>query len=198
MTFVKTFILSFIAGFLATLIFHQGARFVLYQIHLIPPERPPWPLDPVPPFGVPSVISKAFWGGVWGAALAPLLDRFRGATYWMSRILVGGILLSLTGIYLVTSMKGQPIPPLWPRFLSAFIANGAWGLGMALFLRLSAKCGRAQPEPRGGQRPRRGTPSPLCRCRAPHFRVVPRCRRRDLPLRHREGRQWRGRYLQAA
>jgi hypothetical protein len=134
MTLLKTLIVGFIAGFIATLIFHQGVWFVLYQIHLIPPERPPWPVDPVPPFGVPSVISKAFWGGVWGAALAPLLDRFRGATYWASWILVGGVLLSLTGIYLVTSIKGEPIPPPWPRFLYAFIANGAWGLGTALFL----------------------------------------------------------------
>jgi hypothetical protein len=36
----------------------------------------------------------------------------------------------------VTSIKGQPIPPLWPRFLYALLANGAWGLGTALFLRL--------------------------------------------------------------
>jgi hypothetical protein len=136
MTLLKTLVLGFIAGFLATLIFHQGAWFVLYQVHLSPPDRPPWPLGPVPPFGVPSVISKAFWGGVWGAALAPFLDRYRGATYWASWVLAGAVVLSLTGIYLVTSIKGEPIPPLWPRFFYAFIANGAWGLGTALFLRL--------------------------------------------------------------
>jgi hypothetical protein len=136
MTLLKTLALGFIAGFLATLIFHQGVWYVLYQIHFIPPDRPPWPFDPVPPFGVPSVISKAFWGGLWGAALAPFLDRYRGPAYWLSWVLIGAVLLSLTGIYLVTSIKGQPIPPLWPRFLYALLANGAWGLGTALFLRL--------------------------------------------------------------
>jgi hypothetical protein len=42
------------------LIFHQSVWYLLYQIGMIPPKRPAWPLDPIPPFGVPSVISKAF------------------------------------------------------------------------------------------------------------------------------------------
>jgi hypothetical protein len=88
MTLLKTLILGFVAGFLATLIFHQGLWWVLYQIHFIPSDLPPWPLNPVPPFGVPSVISKSFSDGLWGAALAPFLDHYRGATYWTSWILV--------------------------------------------------------------------------------------------------------------
>jgi hypothetical protein len=146
MTVLKTLVLGFIAGFLATLIFHQGAWYVLYQIHLIAPDRPPWPLDPVPPFAVPSVISKAFWGGVWSAALAPLLDRCRGTAYWAGWTLVGAVLLSLTGIYVVTSIKGEPTPPLWPRLLYALVANGAWGLGAALFLRLFGEARRPAAE----------------------------------------------------
>jgi hypothetical protein len=62
MPLLKVLILGFIAGFIATLIFHQGLWYLLNQVNLIPPERPAWPLDPIPPFGVPSVISKAFWG----------------------------------------------------------------------------------------------------------------------------------------
>jgi hypothetical protein len=136
MTLLKTLILGFIAGFLATLIFHQGAWLALYQIHFIPADRPPWPLDPVPPFGVPSVISKAFWGGLWGVVLAPFLDRYRGPTYWVSWIVVGALFLTLTALYVVSPIKGEPIPPLWPRFYYALLVNGAWGLGTALFLRL--------------------------------------------------------------
>jgi hypothetical protein len=79
MALSKSLVLGFIAGFLATLIFHQGLWYLLYGIHFIPADLPAWPLDPIPPFA-PSVISKSFWGGVWGAALAPLLDRYRGAT----------------------------------------------------------------------------------------------------------------------
>ncbi|MGA9603818.1 MAG: hypothetical protein WBQ82_06845 [Methyloceanibacter sp.] len=120
----------------ANLIFHQGVWYILYQLHFIPADRPAWPLDPVPPFDVPSVISKSFWGALWGTALAPFLDRYRGAAYWASWILVGAIVLTLTGIYVVSSIKGQPIPPLWPRFYYALLVNGAWGFGTALFLKL--------------------------------------------------------------
>jgi hypothetical protein len=128
---------GFIAGFLATLIFHQGLWSLLYHVHCVPSDSPAWPLDPVPPFGVPSVISKAFWGGVWGAVLAPLLSRFRGATYWTAWVLCGALVLSLVGMYVVTAIKGKPAPTFWPRFAYAALVNGAWGFGTALVLRLA-------------------------------------------------------------
>jgi hypothetical protein len=143
MALSKSLVLGCIAGFLATLIFHQGLWYLLYGIHFIPADLPAWPLDPIPPSGVPSVISKSFWGGVWGAALAPLLDRYRGATYWTSWILIGAVVLTLTALYVVSPLKGQPIPALWPRFYYALLVNGAWGFGTALLLRI-AGAGRAQ------------------------------------------------------
>jgi hypothetical protein len=66
----KLLIAGFIAGFLGVLIFHQGLWYLLYQVDFIPADRPAWPMDPTSPFGVPSVISKSFWGGLWGAALS--------------------------------------------------------------------------------------------------------------------------------
>ncbi len=95
MPLLKTLALGFVAGFFAVLIFHQGLWYLLYQVHFIPADRPAWPMDPIPPFGVPSVISKAFWGGLWGAALAPWLVRYRGATYWASWIVIGAVALTL-------------------------------------------------------------------------------------------------------
>ena len=76
---LRVLIYGFIAGFLAVLIFHQGLWYLLNQMDVIPPDRSAWPTDPVPPFGVPSVLSKAFWGGVWGLALIPVLSRLSGA-----------------------------------------------------------------------------------------------------------------------
>jgi hypothetical protein len=133
---LKTLLLGFVAGFLAVLIFHQSLWFLFNQIGLIPWERPAWPLDPVPPLGVPSVLSKAFWGGVWGAALASLLDRMTGAAYWTSWIVIGALALSLVAFFVVPPIKGEPIPELWPRFVAALMLNGFWGFGTALFLRL--------------------------------------------------------------
>jgi len=82
MPLLKLLTFGFIAGCVATLIFHQGLWWVFNQIGVIPPDRPAWPLDPIPPYGVPSVISKAFWGGLWGAGLALLLGQLSGAGYW--------------------------------------------------------------------------------------------------------------------
>jgi hypothetical protein len=129
-------ILGFIAGFFAVLIFHQSLWYVFNPVGLIPPERPAWPLDPIPPFGVPSVLSKAFWGGAWGALLAPILQGLGGRAYWASWILVGSVALTLVAFFVVPPIKGEPIPALWPRFLAALLVNAAWGFGTALFLRL--------------------------------------------------------------
>jgi len=134
---LKTLGLGFVAGFLAVLIFHQSLWFGLNLAGLIPPERPAWPLDPIPPLGVPSVISKAFWGGIWGAALAPLLDRYSGRSYWTSWIVVGSLALSLVAFFVVPLLKGEPIPELWPRFLAALLVNAAWGFGAGLALDLT-------------------------------------------------------------
>jgi hypothetical protein len=133
---VRLSILGFLGGALAVLIFHQSLWYLLNLIGLIPPERPAWPLDPIPPFFVPSVISKAFWGGLWGAILAPLLSRLRGRCYWAGWIIVAAIALPLVAFFVVPPIKGQPIPELWPRFLVSMMVNGTWGFGTALFLRL--------------------------------------------------------------
>ena len=128
--------LGFIAGFAATLIFHQGAWFLLNQASVIPADRPAWPLDAIPPFGLPSVISKALWGGLWGAVLALVLARLDGTTYWIGWTVVGALALTLVAFFVVPLIKAQPIPALWPRFGIGCLVNGAWGVGTALFLRL--------------------------------------------------------------
>jgi hypothetical protein len=129
--------LGFIAGFLAVLIFHQSLWYALNLVALIPPERPAWPLDPIPPFGVPSVVSKAFWGGVWGALLAPILQGLSGRAYWIGWIVIGSVALSLVAFFVVPPIKGEPIPALWPRLFAALLVNAAWGFGTALFLKLA-------------------------------------------------------------
>jgi hypothetical protein len=139
MTLVKLLILGFIAGFLATLVFHQSLWWVFNQIGVIPVDRPAWPLEPIPPYGVPAVISKAFWGGLWGAVLALVLGQVSGPPYWASWILVGAVALTCVAFFVVAPLKGEPIPALWPRFVSGLALNGAWGFGTALFLRLMAR-----------------------------------------------------------
>ena len=86
---MRRVVFAFIAGFLATITFHQIALALLHAAHVAPHAA--WSMQPVPPFGVPSVISLSFWGGVWGIIMILLIDRFRGAAYWIWSIVFGAI-----------------------------------------------------------------------------------------------------------
>src|SRR6516162_5682329 len=63
---------GFVAGFLATLVFHQSGLALLHRVGLF--SGPAFNMQPVPPFGVPAVIQLAFWGGVWGIVFV-LVER---------------------------------------------------------------------------------------------------------------------------
>src|SRR5207253_3453044 len=60
---VVQFVKAFIAGFVSTLLFHQGVLALFYLAGAV--QRTPYDLGSGPPFGIPAVISLAFWRGVW-------------------------------------------------------------------------------------------------------------------------------------
>ena len=132
-----TFALSaFIAGFIATLVFHQSMVAGLDAAGLMPAAIKPWSFDPVPPLAVPTVISKAFWGGLWAILLGFILRKTSGAGYWLSWTLLGAVALSLVAIFVVPALKGQPVPAFMERFPVYALVNAAWGFGTALLLKL--------------------------------------------------------------
>ena len=63
-SFAARLLFGFIAGFVATLIFHQIGLLLLHFVGMTP--NMPYNMNSVPPFGVPQFISLSFWGGVWG------------------------------------------------------------------------------------------------------------------------------------
>ena len=131
---------GFLAGFLATLIFHQLALAVLRGAGIAP--FGPFPMGATWPFGVPAVFSLAFWGGVWGVLYALVHRRFpSGGGYWAVAFLFGGILPSAVALLVVTPLKGGPVGGGWQPalLLTAFLINGAWGVGTGVFLRLFAR-----------------------------------------------------------
>lgn len=134
---LRRLLLGFIAGFLATIIFHQIALELLYLAHVAP--RAAWSMKPVPPFGVPSVISLSFWGGVWGIILVLIFARLRGAAYWVGSILFGAVLPTLVAAFVVAPLKHQPMPQTPKMALLGLTVNGVWGFGTALFYRLFSR-----------------------------------------------------------
>ena len=134
---MKRAVLAFLAGFVATLAFHQP---VLWLFHALKwTDRLPYAMKAVPPFGVPSVISLAFWGGVWGVIMIPLIARARGGAYWLAAIAFGAVLPTLVAAFVVAPLKG--VNPAagghaGKMLLLGLSVNGAWGLGTALLNRL--------------------------------------------------------------
>ncbi|MBI5605972.1 MAG: hypothetical protein HY879_21770 [Deltaproteobacteria bacterium] len=128
-------LVGFAAGFLATLIFHQLMLTVLWSIGLAPSG--PFSMKATQPFGVPAVLSLAFWGGMWGILLALIQGRFPQDGYWISTFLFGAILPSLVALLVVLPLKGRPIGGGWPPplLLTVFLNNGAWGIGTGLILK---------------------------------------------------------------
>src|SRR5690348_9142883 len=76
---------GFVAGFVSVLVFHQIMLGVLHLLGITPGV--PYKFNPLPPLGVPAVISSAFWGGVWGILFVLLERSFprRGSGgYWLA------------------------------------------------------------------------------------------------------------------
>lgn len=136
---MRKILLGFIAGFLATIIFHQIAVQLLHMAGITP--RAAWPMRPVPPFGIPAVISLSFWGGVWGAIMIPIIDRFRDAKYWIWALVFGAVAPTLVAWFVVAPLKHQPMAGGWKAsaMMIGPIVNGVWGLGTALFYRLFSR-----------------------------------------------------------
>ena len=126
---------AFVAGFLATLTFHQG---MVALLHVLGPAPAPFNLAPTAPLGVPAVFSLAFFGGLWGAVLRPLLAGASGSRYWTLAIVIGALGPSLVAWFVVMPLKGLgPAGGFDPKIIvGALLVNAAWGAGTAWLLRL--------------------------------------------------------------
>ncbi len=130
-------VLGFVAGFFATLIFHQLTLWLLWGAGLAP--FGPFSMAATNPFGVPAVLSLSFWGGIWGILFALVEGKFpRDIGYWISAFVFGAILPSAIALLIVLPLKGRPMGGGWhlPLLITAFLINGAWGIGTGLFLNL--------------------------------------------------------------
>ena len=131
----RRIVLAFVAGFIATLVFHQIALAILHAAHFT--DRGAWAMKPVPPFGVPQVISLAFWGGVWGIVMVLMLAKTR--MFLLASTLFGAILPTLVAGLVVAPLKHQPVPHSGKMIALGLIVNAAWGFGTALLYRLMAR-----------------------------------------------------------
>ncbi len=125
----------FVAGALAVPLGHQLALWALNAIRFI--DRAPFAMAATKPFGVPSVISLTFWGGVWGILLGLILQRTRGATYWTLAIVIGAVAPTLVAAFVVAPLKGMQMSGDPTKLLATgLIVNAVWGLATATYYRV--------------------------------------------------------------
>jgi hypothetical protein len=122
---------AFLAGFLSTLVFHQGVIALFWLAGVIPAA--PWDMTPAPPFGVPKVISLAFWGGVWGVPVWWLVRRWRGASQWLAALVAGAVGPTAVAMLVVFPLKGLDVNTA--IIIGGLIVNGAWGIGVVACMR---------------------------------------------------------------
>ncbi|MBD2204119.1 hypothetical protein H6G33_28560 [Calothrix sp. FACHB-1219] len=130
------FLAGFTAGFFAVLVFHQVALTILHAINFISISA--YATQPTPPFGVPQVLSLAFWGGIWGIILAVLILRSNSSLAWWQTLIFSAIAPTSVFLFVVLPLKGMPIAGGWQPnlIITGLIVNSAWGLGTALLLKL--------------------------------------------------------------
>ncbi len=126
---------AFFAGFLSTMLFHQGVLFALNRAGAT--AMAAWNMAGVAPLGIPAVVSIAFFGGLWGIVLWALIRGFKGTRYWVSALVLGAVLPTLVALLIVFPLKHLEFAAGWdPKiWIGALIVNGVWGLGVALLMR---------------------------------------------------------------
>jgi len=126
--------LGFIAGAIAVLTFHQGMIAALHALGWA--QFLPYRTTPVPPFGVPVILSNCFWGGLWGVAFGLLMPRFTWPM-WICGLLLGFAAV-LVGWFVVLPLKGAPVGGGWhlANMLRSVVINGFFGIGVGVILPL--------------------------------------------------------------
>lgn len=135
-TSTRWLVTGLVAGAIAVLVFHQGTLAMLHALGVT--DRAAFPMKATTPFGVPQVWSLAFWGGVWGLALAAVMRRLDGPPLVFGSLVFGAIVPSLVAWFVVAPLKGQPgfVDLPLAAIMTGIAVNAAWGLGTGAFLLL--------------------------------------------------------------
>jgi len=127
---MKTILKSFSAGFLSTFIFHQGLFGLYYQLGL--KTSPPYNMSPNT-VGVPSVVSLAFFAGLWAVLIWQLVRSDTSFNHWIKAFVYGAIGPTALAFLVVFPLKGISIGlSMLPLSL---LLNGVWSLGTSFIMK---------------------------------------------------------------
>ena len=129
---IGTVLVGFVAGALSVLIFHQLGFWIANQLGYV--KVPLYNMRGVPPWGVPTIVSSAFWGGLWGIVAAFLVPRLPGALGGvLGWILFAAVIVAIVNWTVVLPIKsGRFNMPGLPIIVVLPLVYGLWGFGMWL------------------------------------------------------------------
>ncbi len=130
-----TILKSFLAGFFSTLLFHQGVIAIFNLLQVVPFKA--YDMTPTQPLGVPSVISLAFFAGIWGVVIWMMIKNRPRKTQLIGAIVLGAILPTIVAFAVVLPLKGIEFKPAYIPF--GLLLNGIWGLGLWILMYLMNK-----------------------------------------------------------
>ncbi len=132
---MRTVIVGFVAGALSVLIFHQLGFWLSNELGYTRASL--YNMRGVPPWGVPTIVSSAFWGGLWGIVAAFLVPRLPGALAGvLGWILFAAIIVAIVNWTVVLPIKsGRFNMPGMPILVVLPLVYGLWGFGMWLIAR---------------------------------------------------------------
>lgn len=132
---MRTVLVGFVAGAVSVLIFHQFGFWLATELGFARARI--YNMQPVPPWGVPTIVSAAFWGGLWGIVAAFLVPRLPGVLGGvLGWILFAAIIVAIVNWTVVLPIKsGRFNMPGMPILVVLPLVYGLWGFGMWLIAR---------------------------------------------------------------
>lgn len=127
---------GFLAAAISVLTFHQAMWGLLHALALPGMGMPPpYPTDPIAPWGVPRIANLCFWGGLYGIVFGLVFPRLT-APPWLSGLCLG-IIAALVGLLVVPAIKSLPVGAGFPlNWVRSLLINGFWGIGVGVILPL--------------------------------------------------------------
>ncbi|MBX9683606.1 MAG: hypothetical protein K2X41_07430 [Hyphomicrobium sp.] len=125
MNILKSVVLGFIAGAIATLTIHEVISW-LFLNYWTGWDRQSWSMEPVtnpyfPDFVVPQIVSAAFWGGLWGGLFGLILGARPQGMMTIRGAILGIFGPALIGVFILVPLLTERFPPFFGGDMSKII-----------------------------------------------------------------------------
>ncbi len=122
---MKSILLGFIAGAIATVTVHELISWIFLN-YWTGWDRVSWNMDPVsnsiyPDFALPRILNDMFWGGLWGSLFGLILGSRPEGALTLRGMILGLIGPAILGVFLAVPLLTGRFPPFFGGDMSKII-----------------------------------------------------------------------------